>query len=184
VPRSRKDISSNGIWGWIGVGNVERQSRLSLFSIGDRSAHRWKAAMRNPVQPTIRAVRGKRAEATRPQDPSHSPIWLEIRDKSNQPGFDGTYVSVDDVPRDSFASHPWSIGGGGAVELRESIEDSAAFRLAELCPEIGVQVITGEEDVFARPRAAFKRADVISVRRFVTGNDIRNWTSFDHSLVF
>ena len=33
MPRSRKDISSNGIWGWIGVGlgleNVERQSRLS-----------------------------------------------------------------------------------------------------------------------------------------------------------
>jgi hypothetical protein len=139
---------------------------------------------REPLQSTIRAVRGKRGETIRPEDPSRSPIWLEIQFRTDQPGFDGAYVSVDDVPRESFAAHPWSIGGGGAAELRESIEESAVLRLIESCDEIGVQVITGEEDVFSRPRVAFERAGIREICRFVTGDDIRNWTSFDQYAVF
>jgi hypothetical protein len=128
-----------------------------------------------PIAPVIRAVRGKQGEIVRPPDPSSSPIWVEIRDRTNEPGYDGPYISVDDVPRESFAHHPWSIGGGGAAELREALEDACVSRLSEVADEVGVQTITGEEDVFVRPRSAFLRAGITETCPFITGDDIRDW---------
>ena len=36
------------------------------------------------------------------------------------------YVSVADAERESFHRHPWSIGGGGATELKERLDDAGA----------------------------------------------------------
>jgi hypothetical protein len=136
-----------------------------------------------PISPLVRAVRGKQGEIVRPMDPSRSPIWLEISERADQPGYDGPYVSVDDVLRESFARHPWSIGGGGAAELREALDDASGARLCQVADEVGVQVITGEEDLFVRPRSAFLRLGITETCPFITGDDIRDWSAYSASSV-
>jgi hypothetical protein len=66
-------------------------------------------------------VRGMRGETKVPEDPSNAPVWSEIRAHIETPGFNGRHVSVADVSRESLRSHPWSIGGGGAAELKERL---------------------------------------------------------------
>jgi hypothetical protein len=46
-------------------------------------------------------------------------------DRGDEIGFENEYVSVALVPRASFDEHPWSLGGGGAAELKELLESRA-----------------------------------------------------------
>ena len=43
-----------------------------------------------------------------------------------------SYTSTADVPRTTFASHPWSIGGGGAADLKEQIDETAASHVLRI----------------------------------------------------
>jgi hypothetical protein len=110
-----------------------------------------------PVSSRVRAVRGKRGEMVRPEDPARSPVWLEIAAQADHEGFDGDYVSVDDVPRDSFAHYPWSIGGGGAAELQATIEENARGKLGALASSIGITCFTLEDDIYQLDRASALR---------------------------
>ena len=78
-----------------------------------------------------------------------------------------------------FHKHPWTIGGGGAAELKERLEDSADKTLSsELPTAIGFAAVTGEDEVFcfARRRARTRSRVELSYRPFVIGEDVRDWT--------
>ena len=129
-----------------------------------------------PVGATVRAVLGIRGQVGIPPNPPEQPVWLAIVDQVDRPGSESQWISVTDAPRQWFENHPWSIGGGGAAELTEAITEEADLRLIQLVDDIGVQVITGEEDVFVRSHAALVRQGIHEMRPFLTGDDIRDWS--------
>ncbi|WP_157789594.1 hypothetical protein [Candidatus Microthrix parvicella] len=75
-----------------------------------------------PVADTIRTVQGIRGEPATPADPAKGLVWSAIIDQIDDPGSESAYVSVADIERSRFAKHPWSIGGGGAAELKEVLD--------------------------------------------------------------
>ena len=77
---------------------------------------------RPPVAGTVRTVMGVRGEPSTPDDPAAGLVWSAIVAQIDRPGSESAFVSVADVPRDRFARHPWSLGGGGAAELKELID--------------------------------------------------------------
>ncbi len=86
---------------------------------------------RKPVADTIRTVMGIRGEPSTPDDPSQGLVWSAIVQQIDQPGSQSEFVSVGDSQRELFHKHPWSIGGGGAAELKEQLEDSCDTTLTE-----------------------------------------------------
>ena len=55
-------------------------------------------------------------------------------------------MSASDVSRTTFAVHPWCIGGGGASELKENLDDNCERTLTNLNCDVGYLVITGEDN--------------------------------------
>ena len=80
---------------------------------------------RRPVGDTVRTVMGIKGEPATPADPAQGLVWRAIVDQVDVAGSESAFVSVADTPRATFAKHPWSIGGGGAADLKEMIEDAA-----------------------------------------------------------
>ena len=83
------------------------------------------ARNRQPVASTLRTVMGIRGEPRRPTIPRRG--WSGRRSSAqiDQPGSQSEFVSVGDSPRELFHKHPWSIGGGGAAELKEQLDELA-----------------------------------------------------------
>jgi hypothetical protein len=131
-----------------------------------------------PKAATIRAVRGIRGETGVPDDPANAPVWREIADHLDQPGFEGKRVSIANVPRESFARYPWAMGGGGAAELKEAIEGSVELRLSQLAEEIGIFGMTNADEVFVASPGAFERGKIPQrLRRFLLiGELLRDWS--------
>ncbi len=110
----------------------------------------------SPVADALRVVRGIRGELTIPAQPSVAPVWAEISERLDQPGFTGLYVSVDDALRSSFQRHPWSIGGGGAAQLKERL-DEAGERRFESIGSTAYQLVTAADEIFETPAPQFRR---------------------------
>ena len=87
---------------------------------------------RKPVAQTIRAVMGIKGEPSTPDDPAQGLVWAAIIQQIDHAGSQSAFVSTNDTPRGQFGKHPWSIGGGGAAELKELLDESAAITLKDL----------------------------------------------------
>jgi hypothetical protein len=131
---------------------------------------------RRPVAATVRAVMGIRGEPARPDDPEKGLVWSSIVELVDRPGSQSDYVSVVDLDRTRLAKHPWSIGGGGAAELKELL-DRAGTPLTTAIAEIGFGVVTREDDIFRIGRNAGLRAGIASqhLRPLVAGEEVRDW---------
>lgn len=101
-----------------------------------------------PVGPTVRAVLGVLGEPERPADPATANVWSAVSGHVDEPGWDDRWVTVADLPRASLATHPWSLSGGGAVELHRAIEGDQRRRLGAVAHEIGIMAVIGEEEAF------------------------------------
>ncbi len=77
------------------------------------------------------------ANRRRPADPAKGLVWSAIVDQIDEPGSESDYVSVADTDRSRFAKHPWSIGGGGAAELKERSKTVAVRSLSSVMRLIG-----------------------------------------------
>jgi len=133
---------------------------------------------RRPLSATVRAVLGKRGEPSTPERPEEGLVWRSLRDHLDEVGFENDYLSVAELPRATFEKHPWSLGGGGAGELKELLEAKAERRLGEIAKSIGFASFTGLDELFIRPTDAFLRAGVPAtlVRPMVIGESIRDWS--------
>lgn len=133
---------------------------------------------RRPQSDLVRAVMGIRGEPATPPDPARGEVWKAILDQVDQPGSESSFVSVVDLSRPSFSKHPWSIGGGGAADLKELIESEAAGRLSEIASDIGITAVTGEDAFYVlESDATARRLRVESIRPLVVGDAIRDWTA-------
>jgi len=129
---------------------------------------------------TIRVVLGVRGEPTQPDDPSQGIVWRSIVNSIDQPGLDTEYVSVRDLPRGHIATHPWSLAGGGVMEVMDRISRSPTT-LASLAEEIGRTTVLGEDDAWIYPTASsVKRRNVhAKFISLVIGEIVRDYTIQD-----
>ncbi len=138
---------------------------------------------RQPNGSRIRAVLARRGEPSTPQVPAQGKVWSAIADHHHQIGFENDYVSVVETERELFSRHPWSLGGGGAAELKQLLEERCSARIGD-CAELGTGAVTREDEVFNIGRGALSRARIDEVHRraFLTGEVIRDWSVGDAPL--
>jgi Eco57I restriction-modification methylase len=132
---------------------------------------------RPPIEPTVRAVMGIRGEPSTPEDPARGLVWTAIVEQVDRVGSVSEYVSVSDVTRESFGKHPWSIGGGGAAELKELLDEQASSILGDVATAIGITAVTGEDDLYMLPDTpTVHRLGIELSRRLLIGEKIRDWS--------
>jgi len=131
---------------------------------------------------TVRAVMGIKGEPSKPEDPANGLVWSSILAQIDRPGSESEFLSVADMPRGSLSKHPWSIGGGGAGDLREVIETGASVRLAQISESLGFMAITGEDEFYLQPPHIARRLGV-PARPFVLGDGLRDWSANDAAMV-
>jgi hypothetical protein len=130
---------------------------------------------RPPVDEGVRTVMGIKGEPSTPDDPSHGLVWSAIVGQVDRAGSDSEFVSVADTPRATFGKHPWSLGGGGAASLMETIE-SGRQTLGDVTAEIGITAVTGADEVYLLADDAHaRRLGIEQIRPFVTGTAVRDW---------
>lgn len=133
---------------------------------------------RRPSTDRVRAVLGILGEPATPEDPSNGEVWTAIVEQLDHMGSASRYVSVEDVPRAILSKHPWSLGGGGASEVKLLIEDAGERTVADLAVGVGIGAVTGEDAFFILDRSSTaRRSRIESVRSLVIGDAIRDWTA-------
>ena len=133
---------------------------------------------RAPVSATVRAVLGIRGEPSTPADPAQGLVWRSIVELLECPGESSAFVSVTEFDRATFARHPWSIGGGGASELKERIE-SVATPLSGQAEEIGWTTVGGEDDVWIHDPPTLAITELLqgTLIPLMIGDRVRDWSS-------
>ena len=134
---------------------------------------------RAAVALTVRSVMGIKGEPSAPAEPAQGLVWNSILALIDKPNEENEFVSVVDTKRATLAKHPWSIGGGGAAELREQFDHLAINKLGDIASAVGVMVVTGEDDVFVRTRNSdFCRiqAPPAVLKKFAEGDALRDWS--------
>ena len=134
---------------------------------------------RKPVGNTVRAVLGIKGEPSTPADPAQGLVWTSILRQIDKAGAQDDYTSTADVSRETLGRHPWSIGGGGAAELKEQLEEACESSLESSVDSIGFMCITKQDDVFSQPRSVLVRnaCEGEHIRPFGIGEEVRDWTT-------
>ena len=79
-----------------------------------------------PIGSCLRAVLGIKGEPVAPPDPAKAAVWRAVVQQVDHPGSESEWISVLDSPRVNFHKHPWSIGGGGAAELKVELGNACS----------------------------------------------------------
>lgn len=131
---------------------------------------------RPPVAGVVRAVLGIKGDPGIQSDPGQGPVWQSILRQIDQRDSASEWISVSDTDRVVFSKHPWSIRGGGAAELRESIEKERA-PLTSVIQESGVFGMTNADEAMLAAKDDFTRYGVESdlFRPIIVGDAVRDW---------
>ncbi|WP_029008648.1 BREX-2 system adenine-specific DNA-methyltransferase PglX [Azospirillum halopraeferens] len=131
---------------------------------------------RAPVESSVRAALGIKGEPGTPEDASRGQVWMSIVNQIDSPGSQNSYIGIVDLPRSSLVQHPWSMGGGGATDLKELIERAAKQRLEDRVQEIGFGAVTREDDAYLVPGGVAKRLGIDSrhIKPLVQGEHVRD----------
>jgi hypothetical protein len=140
---------------------------------------------RTPLASTLRTVLGIRGEPSTPTNPAFGRVWQAIESQIDLPGSISDFISAGDSARLLFHKHPWSIGGGGASELKEELEAQSEQSLIGVIAEIGVLGISAADDVMLASREDFSRQSVepSSIRRLIVGDELRDWIALGNECV-
>lgn len=134
---------------------------------------------RPPVAPTVRAVLsiGVRETPSEALEEGYGPYWASIAEHADEAGYEDSYISVVDLPRRNLKTHPWSLAGGGAVELLELIDRRGEFALSDRTTEIGFGAVTREDSAYMLDEGTLRRAGVPDRyrRQLVEGDVVRDW---------
>jgi hypothetical protein len=130
-----------------------------------------------PQDGSVHAILANRGEPTAPTEPSHGLVWRCIIEHGDDVGFENEYITVARVGRDTLEKHPWSLGGGGASELKELLEERAQCRLRDIVECIGVGGMSNADDIFIKPLGVWTRYALPkgATRVLAIGEDLRDW---------
>ncbi len=131
---------------------------------------------RQPVGNTVRAVLGIKGEPTTPANASQGLVWQSIVKQIDIANAQDDYISTADAPRETFASHPWSIGGGGAADLRDRLDTENDSNLKSLGCDLGFLVITGEDNCLVLEKEIPRRIGLKHVMPLILGDGVRDWS--------
>jgi hypothetical protein len=137
---------------------------------------------RRPSLDVVWAILGKRGEPKRPAIPENGLVWQSITaaGKVSSDRIDSdTFVTVGVWPRAMFLRHPWSLGGGGASELRQDIEKNREAILYYRVLTMGRGMTPGENDAYLLSHSFMRRARVTRWRAYAAGDDVRDYRSED-----
>ncbi|QIN60309.1 hypothetical protein SBC1_02840 [Caballeronia sp. SBC1] len=140
---------------------------------------------RPPVDERVRTVMGTKGEPGTPNEPAQGLVWSAILGQIDRVGSESDFVSVADTPRATFGRHPWSIGGGGAAEVKEQLEGTRST-MSEVAESIGFASFTGTDDVFSASASAFRRKGFPekAIRSFVLGDAVRDYQTGSDDFAF
>ncbi|WP_219814391.1 BREX-2 system adenine-specific DNA-methyltransferase PglX [Rathayibacter sp. AY2B9] len=131
---------------------------------------------RRPQAGTVRAALGVRGEPGQPEIAAKGRVWSELIVHFERPGYNGTYVSIADLPRSSFTTFPWSLSGGGSGALKEQLESSAATTVGAVSVSLGITSVTGEDSFYMLgAKRTGTRLGILSTRPLVEGESIRDY---------
>ncbi|SDR29324.1 Type I restriction-modification system, DNA methylase subunit [Rhizobiales bacterium GAS113] len=150
---------------------------------------------RAPVAAVVRTVRGIRGEPSSPEDPARGLVWSATVTQIDLANSTSEFISTEDTLRNALARHPWNMGGGGAGEVQEQIEEAAFARLEQKVAvraykvwigsravrresrEIGVFGMTNADEVMLADDDAFARAgcEPSAIRPLIVGDVVRDW---------
>ncbi len=133
---------------------------------------------RAPVDEWVRTVMGIKGEPSTPDDPAQGLVWTAIVGQVDHSGSESDFVSVADTPRATFGKHPWSIGGGGASNVKEAIEEASIESLGEAVEAIGFVCMTRADDVYFVPRHTLmaQGLECENIIENVEGDTVRDWS--------
>jgi hypothetical protein len=136
---------------------------------------------RQPVASTVRAVMGINGEPATPDESSKGLVWGAIVRQVDRVGSESEFVSVSDVGRKKFEQHPWSIGGGGAAELKIDIDMVSNACLGDLIDTICSVVLTRADEayIFDPSLLARFRISVAFRLTMIIGENVRDWIITD-----
>lgn len=130
------------------------------------------------VHETVRAVLGIQGEPGAPDDPAKGKVWTSILKHVGNPGYEDQWISVAELPRENLSEHPWSLSGGGAVELQSAIETSSRTRLeTPIAGKIGFASFPGADDAFFGPASSLRRSGITEdhIKTVILGEAVRDW---------
>lgn len=135
---------------------------------------------RGPSGEQVRVVMSTKGEEGTPDDPAQGKSWVSILSGWQQPGFNNDYISVVDVPRATLNKHPWSLGGGGAAELKSWFDSQGTTTLGTLVASIGRVAHTGADSAYVADRVVLRRHGIPeeNIADFVEGDRLRDWALF------
>lgn len=134
------------------------------------------ARNRQPVSGNVRAILGIRGEPKTPVDPAQGRVWKSIVSLIDFAGQENDFVSSVDQDRQSYFYHPWSVGGGGAAEVKASIENGSSMNLGSVISDLGRSTHTGEDHIFYLPKKSLKTQGLLEYSvPLVEGEQIRDW---------
>lgn len=136
-----------------------------------------------PMSGTIRAVLSKGRRESPGSPDGRGPYWTGITEHLDDPEFDNDWLTVTDLARDILGEHPWSLSGGGALELRQALEGRPNIRLSSHAASVGFLAITREDEAYLLGEGTLRRrgVDKALIRTLVEGTGVRDW-DFDDSL--
>ncbi|MEO5354350.1 MAG: BREX-2 system adenine-specific DNA-methyltransferase PglX [Magnetococcus sp. XQGC-1] len=135
---------------------------------------------RRPVLSVVRTVQGIRGEPSTPNDPAEGKVWSSIISMIDRPGSENNFISVVDTPRSIFETYPWSLGGGGAAELQQQLDETVSLTLGMTAEAIGRTTVVGDDDAWVLDAATASRYGIETVLiPFVVGESVRDWNIHD-----
>ena len=131
---------------------------------------------RLPVASTVRTVRGIRGEPSTPDNPEGGKVWNAITAQIDFARSTSDFISTEDTPRNILSIHPWSLGGGGAADVKNLIDEAGDNRLKASIASIGFYQDTHADEAFVQPTSFFRRHGLTEAARIqVRGDDCRDW---------
>ncbi|MGP8299813.1 BREX-2 system adenine-specific DNA-methyltransferase PglX [Streptomyces inhibens] len=132
----------------------------------------------------IRAVLGIRGEPSQPQDAAQGAVWLAITDHIDCPGSESEWVATLDANRTRFSGFPWTLTGGGAVELVTSLENGRE-KLQGRIARVGFFGDTHADDAFtlAATGPLSQRARDLHAQVSHKGDQTRDWSFSSYDLL-
>ncbi|MES3646769.1 BREX-2 system adenine-specific DNA-methyltransferase PglX [Mycobacterium intracellulare] len=129
-----------------------------------------------PATSIIKGVLGIRGEPGRPVDPAKGRVWSAIASHVQDAAYEDSYISVVEMPRQALRKHPWSLSGGGALELAKSLDQRASTTLGLRTSSIGITAVTGQDNFFVVPSE--RDCERLGWRNHITlveGDRVRDW---------
>ncbi len=125
---------------------------------------------------SIRAALGIRGEPKQPEVPAKGHVWQAIVNQIDQPGSESEWISVEDIRRNRFAKQPWSLSGGGAAGVVETLSTSSRQKLGDRVLLIGRTTHTGLDEAFYMPQAGARTRGLAGLCvPVVLGEDVRDF---------